>query len=133
MVKHCFRAGFCKCTHANDHRWLNDIEQIRQRITTRDVVLEIADKYALFPELYVSDPTAVAQQIRENIEVEMLDGAWKMLSEQKVGYIFISTHSNQIHYQCKKVLENLSYHIIASIDLDASYSWDGILVAKLPG
>ena len=69
----------------------------------------------------------------QGFEGEMLEGARRMLSEQKVGYIFISTHSNQIHYQCKKVLEDFSYQIIANIDLDASYSWDGILVAKLPG
>ncbi|MEM7099860.1 MAG: hypothetical protein AAF541_16455 [Pseudomonadota bacterium] len=49
------------------------IEQIRQRITTRDTLLEIADQYALFPQDFVTDPTLVVQNVRENIEVEMLD------------------------------------------------------------
>lgn len=69
----------------------------------------------------------------QGFEVDMLAGAKNLLSYQKVGYWFVSTHSNELHYECQKVLEEHGYQIIANIDLDASYSWDGVLVAKLPG
>ncbi|MEE2785412.1 MAG: hypothetical protein VYE04_18750 [Pseudomonadota bacterium] len=49
------------------------IEQIRQRITNRITLLEIADEFALYVEDFETDPTIVAQQMKDNIEVEMLD------------------------------------------------------------
>jgi len=49
------------------------IEQIRQRIINRATLLEVADEFALYPEDLETDPTLVAETIRENIEVEMLD------------------------------------------------------------
>lgn len=49
------------------------IEQIRQRITNRITLLEIADEFALYVEDFETDPTIVVQQVKDNIEVEMLD------------------------------------------------------------
>ena len=49
------------------------IEQIRQRITNRTTLLAIADEFALYAEEFATDPTIVAQQVKNNIEVEMLD------------------------------------------------------------
>ncbi|MEL6717989.1 MAG: FkbM family methyltransferase, partial [Bacteroidota bacterium] len=69
----------------------------------------------------------------QGFELDMLDGSHRMLSEQKIGYIFISTHSDELHYDCKKLLESkYNYQQVASADLKESYSWDGILVMKLP-
>ena len=67
-------------------------------------------------------------------ELEMLQGSERILSNKKVGYIFISTHSNELHEACRKLLsQKYGYTLVASANLDESYSWDGILLMKLPG
>lgn len=66
-------------------------------------------------------------------EVEMLAGASRMLREKRVDYLFISTHSNRLHDACRKVLESSGYPVIASANLDETYSFDGLLVAKREG
>ncbi len=49
------------------------IQQIRQRITTHDNLLQIADFFALYPEDFVRDPSEAVLKVRENIEVKMVD------------------------------------------------------------
>jgi len=66
-------------------------------------------------------------------ELSMLAGAQKVLKEKRVDIWFISTHSNHLHYSCKAILENAGYTIPWSIDLIDSYSFDGLIVACLPG
>ncbi len=69
----------------------------------------------------------------QGFELKMLKGAKTVLNRQRVGYIFISTHSNDLHYECMHFLEsNYGFQVVASADLDNSYSWDGILVLKSP-
>lgn len=69
----------------------------------------------------------------QGFELEMLQGSKRMLSENRVGYVFISTHSNELHQDCKALLKNkYQFDLVASADLDKSYSWDGILVMKAP-
>ncbi len=69
----------------------------------------------------------------QGFELEMLHGSKKMFSENKIGYVFISTHSNELHKDCKKLLEDeYNFTLVASANLDESYSWDGILVMKAP-
>lgn len=68
----------------------------------------------------------------QGYELEMLKGAQKTIEEGKIGYAFISTHSNLLHYQCIEYLKNYGYSIIASADKDQSYSFDGVLVMKAP-
>jgi len=65
----------------------------------------------------------------QGYELDMLHGSKKLLSEKRVGYIFISTHSNELHQQCYDFLKD-EYQLVASANLDESYSWDGILVMK---
>jgi hypothetical protein len=65
-------------------------------------------------------------------ELLMLRGAQKLLSEKKAGYIFISTHSNELHYGCKRTLEENGFEIVASLDIEQTYSFDGLIVAKNP-
>ena len=62
----------------------------------------------------------------------MLHGAAQMLATHGVDYIFISTHSNELHGQCAQLLESQGYHILASANLDETYSVDGVLVARGP-
>lgn len=69
----------------------------------------------------------------QGFELDMLKGAVKMFSENRIGYVFISTHSNDLHRDCKKWIEDkYGFTTVASADLDASYSWDGVLVMKSP-
>lgn len=64
-------------------------------------------------------------------ELEMLQGCRRMLSENRVGYFFISTHSNGLHYSCLNFLKNeYNFSLVASADLNESFSWDGVLVMK---
>ena len=69
----------------------------------------------------------------QGYELEMLHGSQRMLSEKRVGYVFISTHSNELHYDCQKLLEEkYGFITLASADLEETYSWDGIIVLKSP-
>ncbi len=69
----------------------------------------------------------------QGYEYEMLLGAKKALAEKEIDIMFISTHSMKVHYQCKAHLEGAGYLVPWSIDLIDSYSFDGLLVAHLPG
>lgn len=68
----------------------------------------------------------------QGYELKMLQGAKEALSEKKVGYIFISTHSNELHRQCIDELRKHDYAIVCDANLDESYASDGVIVAK-PG
>ncbi|MBL4708662.1 MAG: FkbM family methyltransferase [Flavobacteriales bacterium] len=68
----------------------------------------------------------------QGFELEMLQGSKRMLSEGRVGFVFISTHSNELHSDCRKTLLDYNFTEVANVDLDHSSSWDGILVMKAP-
>jgi len=69
----------------------------------------------------------------QGYELEMLFGSKEALAQKRIDIMFISTHSMGIHYQCKTHLEEAGYVIPWSIDLIDSYSFDGLIVAHLPG
>jgi hypothetical protein len=61
----------------------------------------------------------------------MLRDMERTLLLKKVGYLFISTHSQLLHEQCRRYLEDREYVTIASADFDhESFCHDGILVAR---
>lgn len=66
----------------------------------------------------------------QGYEHDMLIGAKNMVQNHKVGYIFISTHTNELHKQCIDHLLAAGYLILASSDLDQTYADDGLIVAK---
>ncbi len=66
----------------------------------------------------------------QGFEMEMLKGAEKLIDHDKIGYFFISTHSNEIHYDCLNFLKNKNYLILADIDLDKTFAIDGLIVAR---
>jgi len=69
----------------------------------------------------------------QGYELDMLHGSQKMFSENRIGYVFISTHSNDLHRNCRALLEKkYQFKTVASADLDETYSWDGVLVMKSP-
>lgn len=65
-------------------------------------------------------------------ELKMLSGAQRMLGEKRVDYVFVSTHSNELHRDCIAALEAYGYQILASADKDETFSYDGLIVAKRP-
>lgn len=69
----------------------------------------------------------------QGFEYEMLLGALNTFNENKIGYIFISTHSNELHYKCLNFLKERNFLIIASADLDETFSVDGLIVASAKG
>ncbi len=68
----------------------------------------------------------------QGFEEEMLQGSEAMLSGNRVGYVFISTHSNELHADCRERLLKYDFKLVADVNKDESYSWDGLLVMKSP-
>jgi len=65
----------------------------------------------------------------QGFEYNMLQGAIKSIADNRIGYVFISTHSNEVHYQCEDFLKQHNFLILSSADLSQSYSEDGLIVA----
>ena len=68
----------------------------------------------------------------QGAEVAMLAGAATMLSNRRIDYVFISTHSNDLHQGCIDALNAQGYRILASANIDDTYSGDGLIVARGP-
>ncbi|AEI50306.1 FkbM family methyltransferase [Runella slithyformis] len=66
----------------------------------------------------------------QGFELDMLQGAQKSITSNKIGYCFISTHTNEIHYQCIEFLRENNFEIISNVDIWQTYSEDGIIVAR---
>ena len=66
----------------------------------------------------------------QGFEYDMLLGASKAIKEKKIGYAFISTHGNKVHYQCLDFLIANDFTIICQADEKDTYSADGIIVAR---
>lgn len=68
----------------------------------------------------------------QGAELEMLHGAQEMIDAAAIDYVFISTHSQPLHQGCVDWLRTHGYIIVASANLDETYSFDGLVVAKAP-
>lgn len=102
------------------HAGIGKANDLKANVTTVDT---ICDQYDIkFLDILHSDI--------QGFELDMLHGAKKMFDQKAVGYIFVSTHSNELHHQCKAFLDLYDFELVASANLDESYSWDGILVMK---
>lgn len=66
----------------------------------------------------------------QGFELDMLHGTINAIKNNRIGYFFISTHSNELHTKCSEFLVNHNFEIIASANLDESYSFDGLIVAR---
>jgi hypothetical protein len=66
----------------------------------------------------------------QGYELEMLQDITNLLVQNKIKYLFISTHSDNIHYKCIQLLQENKYRIIASADFETeTFCYDGIIVA----
>lgn len=69
----------------------------------------------------------------QGYEVEMLEDCSESLANKRVDYLFISTHSQQLHHDVKRRLEDFNYRIEISSDFDnETTSFDGIIFASSP-
>lgn len=69
----------------------------------------------------------------QGFEVEMLDGAQKTLSEQRADYLFISTHSQDIHAEVMERLTGFGYRIEVAADFEhQTTSYDGFILGVAP-
>jgi Methyltransferase FkbM domain len=66
----------------------------------------------------------------QGYEHEMLQGCSFVLKNNLVNYVFISSHSNDVHYKCVEFLKINNFDILKSIDIDQTHSEDGLIVAK---
>jgi hypothetical protein len=67
----------------------------------------------------------------QGYEYDMLLGAERSITKGIIDYIFISTHSNELHNTCRDFLINHQYEIIADANLDQTFSFDGLIVGRL--
>lgn len=82
----------------------------------------------LMDELKLDSLTILHSDI-QGYEGKMLDGASRLLSQHACEFVFVSTHSNDIHAQCRSKLQDHGYTILSDIDLDETYSDDGLIFA----
>lgn len=68
----------------------------------------------------------------QGFELDMLRGADRAFSERRIDHVFISTHSNELHRECVAWLVGKNYRVHQDIDLDATFSHDGLIVAHRP-
>ena len=69
----------------------------------------------------------------QGFEVEMLQGARDVLARRRVQFLFISTHSQQIHGEIVGQLGDLGYRVEISSDFDLqTTSFDGFVFASSP-
>jgi hypothetical protein len=69
----------------------------------------------------------------QGYEVEMMQGARDVLTRRRVNYLFVSTHSQQIHAEISKRLADLGYRVEISSDFDVqTTSFDGFVFASSP-
>ncbi len=66
----------------------------------------------------------------QGFELEMLEDAKKSLEQKIIDYVFLSTHSQELHAKCSDFLEAMDYKILVSSDFDnETTSYDGFLLA----
>jgi hypothetical protein len=68
----------------------------------------------------------------QGFELEMLRGAKSLLDACRIDYVFVSTHTSQLHKDCADFLIASDYHLLVSINLEETHSFDGILIAHSP-
>jgi hypothetical protein len=66
-------------------------------------------------------------------ELEMLEGCGRTLAERRAAYLFISTHSQEIHERIMREMKAFGYRVEVSSDFDyESTSYDGLVFASSP-
>jgi hypothetical protein len=66
----------------------------------------------------------------DSYEFVVLNQMKSYFDGKKINYVFLSTHSNDLHHRCLDFLKNSDYRIICSADFDKeTYHFDGFILA----
>jgi len=65
----------------------------------------------------------------QEAEIAMLEGARGMLSRKAIDYVFVSTHTEDLHRRCVSLLAGAGYRVEVSVTPAESFSYDGVAVA----
>jgi hypothetical protein len=88
------------------------------------------DKYLCENDIDVLD---ILHSGIQGYELETLAGATRSLAEQRVIYVFISTHSQKLRHSIVHRLSDLGYRVEVSSDFDLeTTSFDGFVSASNP-
>lgn len=69
----------------------------------------------------------------QGYELEMLEGAKTTLSNQRADYLFVSTHSQNLHAGVLEQLDHFGYRVEVSSDFEVqTTSFDGFILAVAP-
>jgi hypothetical protein len=69
----------------------------------------------------------------QGYEYEMIKGARRSLQERRIDYIFISTHSDELHSQLENEIKSLGYRLEVSSNFSRhTTSYDGFILATSP-
>lgn len=68
----------------------------------------------------------------QGYEAQMLSGAREYFLAKAIDYVFISTHSQDLHAICLEFMRYVDYNVVASVDLNETFSCDGLIVAQNP-
>lgn len=80
-------------------------------------------------EKYKIDKLDILHCDIQGYEYDMLQGASYQLDQSLINFVFISTHSDELHYRCIEFLKSKNYRIEVDIDLQDTYAHDGLIVA----
>lgn len=78
------------------------------------------------------DHVALLHSDIQGQELNMLRDCRYSLWARSIDFLFISTHSDDLHKQCLDYIEDFGYEIIAEHNVSQSFSADGLIVAKSP-
>lgn len=68
----------------------------------------------------------------QGYELAMLQGASGLLNQNRIDYLFVSTHGDELHAQCVSFMKTHGYTVAVDIPPSQAFSVDGILVAVSP-
>lgn len=66
----------------------------------------------------------------QGFELEMLHGAGHAIEQRRIDWLFISTHSDELHRECEAFLSQRGFVTLASVPMSESFSVDGVLVMR---
>lgn len=69
----------------------------------------------------------------QGFEIQMLEGCSKLLGAKGIGYLLVSTHSQDLHYEVIERLTGYGYRVEVSSDFEfETTSFDGFVLASSP-
>jgi hypothetical protein len=95
----------------------------------RNIPILTVDRYLADNKI---DSLAILHSDIQGQERVMLEGAKRSFTEGRIGFVFISTHGDDVHQECADWLRSAQYLILAEHNQADSFSADGLIVARSP-